>query len=186
MGVGEDEERNGRRGQDSSKGLNMSDMDGYDYQFHAMQTIKADVESTFKKLQNNILSQLAVQGSDSRKYYNEFFAQVATLEAKKKIGCSIQLLRSYWLRRICGRGEEASGSHSGCHTARRSSERNYDSAGPTKTPTWVVTPLAQQVLMRNMAKWMEQSESQAIDVDKNLAPFTGRPSTAPRQLSPTL
>jgi chromosome segregation ATPase len=60
----------------------MSGMDGYDYQVHEMQMIKDDVESTLKKLQNDILSQLAVQASDSRKYYDQFFARVATLEAK--------------------------------------------------------------------------------------------------------
>ncbi|KAF8541794.1 hypothetical protein BDD12DRAFT_878004 [Trichophaea hybrida] len=60
----------------------VSGMDGYDYQVHEMQMIKDDVESTLKKLQNDILSQLAVQASDGRKHYDEFFAQVATIEAK--------------------------------------------------------------------------------------------------------
>ncbi|KAF8533224.1 hypothetical protein BDD12DRAFT_899886 [Trichophaea hybrida] len=58
---------------------------------------------------------------------------------------------------------------------------------PPKAPTRVVTPLAQQVLKRNMAKRKERSGSEAMDTDtdNDSAPITGRPVKAPRQLSPT-
>ncbi|KAF8533263.1 hypothetical protein BDD12DRAFT_899808 [Trichophaea hybrida] len=60
-----------------------------------------------------------------------------------------------------------------------------------KTPSRAATPLAQQVLKRNMAKRKERSQSEAMEVDcddnlnENTAPATGRPAMAPRQSSPT-
>ncbi|KAF8533214.1 hypothetical protein BDD12DRAFT_899918 [Trichophaea hybrida] len=53
-------------------------------------------------------------------------------------------------------------------------------SAPPKTPTQVVTLLAQQVLERNMAKWKEQSGSEVMDVDydndnNDPAPIIGRP-----------
>ncbi|KAF8542429.1 hypothetical protein BDD12DRAFT_876467 [Trichophaea hybrida] len=53
-------------------------------------------------------------------------------------------------------------------------------SAPPDTPTRVVTPLAQQVLKRNMAKRKEQSGSEVMDVDhdndnNDPAPIIGRP-----------
>ncbi|KAF8540314.1 hypothetical protein BDD12DRAFT_880708 [Trichophaea hybrida] len=62
---------------------------------------------------------------------------------------------------------------------------------PPKTPSRATTPLAQQVLKRNMAKRKERSRSEAMEIDcdhnlnENTAPATGRPAKAPRQSSST-
>ncbi|KAF8536372.1 hypothetical protein BDD12DRAFT_890324 [Trichophaea hybrida] len=56
---------------------------------------------------------------------------------------------------------------------------------PPKTLLRVATPLAQEVLKRNLAKRKEKSTSDAMEIDNESAPITGRPGKAPRQHSPT-
>ncbi|KAF8538747.1 hypothetical protein BDD12DRAFT_884280 [Trichophaea hybrida] len=157
----------------------MSDMDGYNYQVHEMQMIKDDVESTLKKLQNDILSQLAVQASDSGKYYDEFFARVATLETKD---VTLERLREaqmadaknlrQWVDDLEGKNRKLETVVKKLLVDGKKAEEERKLAvvtqvvtppttpqkeitirpAPPKTLLRVATSLAQQVLKRNLAK----------------------------------
>ncbi|KAF8534857.1 hypothetical protein BDD12DRAFT_894868 [Trichophaea hybrida] len=56
---------------------------------------------------------------------------------------------------------------------------------PPKTPIQVVTPLAQPVLKRNMAKRTERYRSDTMEIDNDSAPTIERSSKVPGHVSPT-
>ncbi|KAF8522064.1 hypothetical protein BDD12DRAFT_904839 [Trichophaea hybrida] len=152
-----------------------------EYVEETLQQAKNCFEDSLLAMHNDTLSQLATQASDSRKNHNELFARAAALEAKVASLERLRAAQTADAKDLRQRVDNQEGRNRKLKTTvetllvevKKAKEKELEAAtqvvtppttprkdvairpAPPKTPSRAVTPLAQQVYKRNMAKRKE-------------------------------